>query len=115
MEEINDKIETEKKDIELKKELKKLQDLKTKLSKIALKGGYDISKGQILQKINNLAKENLEVIKNKVPEIEKEIEDLKTVSSDKRNVSLSGNNLDWGKPQISYNKNCLMQKNLKKE
>ena len=98
LEEVNEKIETEKKDLELKKAIKKLQELKNKLSKLPLKGGYEISKGHILEKINNLLKDKLELILNKTPEIEKEIEDLKSVSNDKRNVSLSGNNLDWGKP-----------------
>ena len=98
LEEVNEKIETEKKDLELKKAIKKLQELKNKLSKLSLKGGYEISKGHILEKINNLLKDKLELILNKTPEIEKEIEDLKSVSNDKRNVSLSGNNLDWGKP-----------------
>ena len=101
LEEINDKIETEKKDIKLKKELKKLQDLRNKLSKMELKGGYEISRGQILAKINHLLKENLEIILIKRPEVEKEIEVLKSVSNDKRNVSLSGNNLNWGKPIVS--------------
>jgi len=101
LEEVNDKIETEKKDIELKNELKKLQELKNKLSKLGLKGGYEISKGQILQKLNNLLNAKLETIRINKPQIEKEIEALKSVSNDKRNVSLSGNNLIWGKPLLS--------------
>ena len=78
-----------------------MQELKNKLSKLTFKGGYEIKKGQILDKINNLLKAKLQTIRIKKPQIEKEIEVLKSVSSDKRNVSLYGNNLDWGKPMLS--------------
>ena len=97
LEEIKEKIETDKKDAQLKNAQKKLTKLREKLSKETFKGGLEIYKGDIINKINKLLNENLDEMLKGTKLIETEINDLISISKEKLN-SLSGNNLDWGAP-----------------
>ena len=97
LEKIRDKIEVEGKSKQLKEAEKKLNQIKNSLSNLPVKKELEVFKGDIINKINKLLLENLDVILNKIPIIEKEIEDLKLISKEK-NITLVGNDLDWGYP-----------------
>ncbi len=94
MDDLNEKIETE------KKAEKNLIKLKNEVSNLNLKGGgLDVFRGVINKKINRLLKEKLEIILEETILIEKEIKDLKIFSKEKF-ISLEKNDLDWLKPKL---------------
>ena len=100
LDDLNEKIETEKKSAELKKAEKNLIKLKNEVSNLNLKGGgLDVFRGVIIEKINRLLKEKLEIILKETILIEKEIKDLKIFSKEKF-ISLEKNDLDWLKPKL---------------
>ena len=100
LDDLNEKIETEKKSTELKKAEKNLIKLKNEVSSLNLKGGgLEVYKGVIIEKINKLLKEKLDIILKDTVLIEKEIKDLKIYSKEK-NSSSKKNDLDWLKPKI---------------
>ena len=63
----------------------------------------EIYKIDIIEKINNLLKENLDEILSKTPIIEQEIKDLELLSKEKI-ISSKGNDINWG--------NTILIKNL---
>ena len=99
--EIYNKIETEQMSLELQKAKDKLLNLKSKILKLNLKGGLQIFRIGIIEKIDNLSKDKLEIILEKTKEIQQEIEDLISTSKEEV-VSISGNDLDWGNPILKY-------------
>ena len=62
LDDFNEKIETEKKSAELKKAEKNLNKLKKEVLELDLKGGLEVFKGDIIEKINKLLNDKLEVI-----------------------------------------------------
>jgi len=91
--EIYNKIETEQMSLELKNAKDKLSNLKSKILKLNLKGGLEVFRIGIIEKIDNIKKDKLEIMVEKTKEIEQEIEDL--ISTSKENVVvISGNDLD---------------------
>ena len=97
--EIKEKLQKGKIDAQLKEEQKKLRKMKDDLKNLGLKGGLEVFKSDLIEKINNLLNENLDNIIKKSPIIQQEINDLKTISKEK-SISLSGNDLGWGKPLL---------------
>ena len=91
---IYNKIEKEQINLELRKALDKLSNLKKNLVKLELKGGLELFRTNIRNKIDNLSKENLNVIQEKTNEIEQEIEDLSLTAKESL-TSKSGNDLNW--------------------
>ena len=104
LDDFNEKIETEKKSAELKKAEKNLNKLKKEVLDLDLKGGLEVFKGDIIEKINKLLNDKLEVILKETVLIEKEIKDLKAISKEKI-VSLKKNDIDWGKPKLKARSN----------
>ena len=99
--EIYNKIETEQMNLELKKAKDKLLNLKSKIRNLKLSGGLEVFRIGIIEKIDNLLKDKLEVIKKKTNEIQQETEDL--ISTSKEEVaSISGNDLYWGNPNLKF-------------
>ena len=97
--EIKEKLQKGKIDAQLKEEQKKLRKMKDDLKNLGLKGGLEVFKSDLIEKINNLLNENLDNIIKKSPIIQQEINDLKAISKEK-SISLSGNDLGWGKPLL---------------
>ena len=69
---------------------KKITKLREKLSKETFKGGLEIYKGDIMNKINKLLNENLDEMLKSTKIIETEINDLISISKEKLSfISLS--------------------------
>ena len=102
LKEIYNKIETDQLTKEEKNAINKLTDLGIKLSKIKLKAGLEIFKRNLKEKIENLKKEKLKVMQEKTKEIEKEIEDLISITKE-GSKAISGNDLNWVNPILNFN------------